>query len=175
MTAQDCTTETLDDGRRRLTFERRLNHPIERVWAALTEPHELEAWLARAEVDLTTGGRISLEWLNTDEDGNRYENAAATGTITRLDPPHLLEFDNDVHGLLRWELSDAGGATDLTFTSILALPDDVAARTQAGWHTHLDFLEEWLADGTRIDWPNWPRERWAAHNERYEASMRPIS
>ena len=44
----------------------------------------------------------------------------------------------------------------------------------AGWHVHLDFLEEAL-DGKPVDWPNWPRDRWAVLNEHYEASMRPIS
>jgi hypothetical protein len=55
------------------------------------------------------------------------------------------------------------------------MPDDHVASNQAGWHTHLEFLAQWLDDGTRIDWPNWPRERWAVHHERYAASMRPIS
>ena len=36
----------------------------------------------------------------------------------------------------------------------------------AGWHIHLDFLEEAL-DGHRVDWPNWPKDRWDAHHERY--------
>jgi uncharacterized protein YndB with AHSA1/START domain len=175
MTAQDCTHETLDDGRHRLVFERRLNHPVERVWSAITEPDEIEAWLARAELEPHEGGRVALEWLNTDEDGKRYEGANATGTVTRLQPPTLLELDTDVHGVLRWELRDAGGATDLTFTVVIAMPDDHVAMNEAGWHVHFDFLEDWLDDGTRVDWPNWPRERWAVHHERYAASMRPIS
>jgi uncharacterized protein YndB with AHSA1/START domain len=175
MTAPDCTHETLDDGRHRLVFERRLNHPVERVWAALTDPEQIEAWLARAELEPREGGRVHLEWLNTDEEGNRYEGANATGTVAAFDPPRLLELDTDVHGSLKWELRADGGRTDLTFTVVLAMPDEHLASNQAGWHVHLEFLEGWLDDGTRIDWPNWPRERWAVHHERYEASMRPIS
>jgi uncharacterized protein YndB with AHSA1/START domain len=175
MTAQDCTAETLDDGRHRLVFQRELNHPIDRVWAAITEPEEIEAWLARAEVDLATGGRVALTWLNTDEEGKRYEAADATGTITRLEPPRLIEYDTDVHGRLTWELRPEGDRTHLTFTVVIAMPDEHVPDNQAGWHVHLDFLDDWLDDGARVDWPNWPRERWQVHKDRYAASMRPIS
>jgi uncharacterized protein YndB with AHSA1/START domain len=172
MTTQDGTIQTHDDGTRVLRYERRLKHPIDRVWAAITEPDQIEAWLARAQVDLREGGSVSLEWLNTDENGERYDNSLATGTVTRLDPPRLVEYDTDVHGRLTWELRPEGDQTHLTFTAVIAeMPDDVAPKSLAGWHTHLDFLEEALDDGVRIDWPNWPRERWAAHNERYEAKL----
>ena len=55
------------------------------------------------------------------------------------------------------------------------MPDEHVSKNLAGWHSHLDFLAGWLDDGTRIDWPNWPREHWAEAHEVYEASMRPIS
>jgi uncharacterized protein YndB with AHSA1/START domain len=171
----DGTLETLGDGRRRMRFERRVRHPIDRVWRAITQPDEIEAWLARAEIDLRPDGRIYLEWLNTDEHGQRYEGAELTGTITRLEPPRLIEYSSDAHGLLTWELSEAGDETDLVFTCVVELPDDQALDNLSGWHVHLDFLEGWLDRGTRIDWQNWPREQWAAIHEAYEASMRPIS
>jgi hypothetical protein len=59
----DGTFEKRDD-RYVLRFERRLRHPIERVWAALTEPGELVGWLAEAEIELVEGGRVHLRWLN---------------------------------------------------------------------------------------------------------------
>jgi uncharacterized protein YndB with AHSA1/START domain len=164
------TYETREDGTRVLRFERRLNHPIGRVWAALTEPREIEAWLARAEIDLREGGRVRLEWLNADEHGQRYEHALATGTISRLDPPRLIELDTDVHGRLTWELRPEGDRTHLTFTAAVELPDANLAMVLAGWHVHLDFLEDALA-GERVDWPNWPRDRWAVHNARYEGHL----
>jgi uncharacterized protein YndB with AHSA1/START domain len=175
MTPRDGTHERLDNGRHRLRFERHLRHPVERVWRALTEPGEIEAWLARSGRPMVAGGDIELEWLNTDEDGKRYEGAHAHGTVTRFEPPHLIEWDTDPHGLLTWELAEAAGETLLTFTCVVDLPDADATDNRAGWRVHLEFLEEWLDDGVRVDWPNWPRERWAAHHERYEASMRPMS
>ena len=167
MTTNDGTIETRDDGTRVLRYERRLRHPIDRVWAAITEPDQIEAWLARAELDAVEGGRVRLEWLNTDENGDPY-GPVAVGTVTRVDPPRLIEYDVDVHGRLTWELRPEGDETHLTFTAASKVPDDQLASTLAGWHVHLDFLEEAL-DGARVDWTDWPRERWAALNARYEA------
>lgn len=167
----DCGTHTkLDDGRHQVRFERRLKHPIDRVWSAITEPDEIEAWLARAELEPREGGRVRLEWLNTGD-----EEVVARGTVAAIDPPRLLTLDTDAHGTLTWELRDDDGQTHLTFTATLDMPDEHVTMNVAGWHVHLDFLDDWLDDGTRVDWPHWPRERWDAIHERYEASMRPIS
>ena len=37
-------SQRIVDGRPALCFERRLSHPIERVWRAITEPAELAQW-----------------------------------------------------------------------------------------------------------------------------------
>jgi uncharacterized protein YndB with AHSA1/START domain len=166
MTDPYGTIDTLDDGRYVLRYDRRLRHPVEKVWAALTDPARVEEWLARAEVELAEGGRVRLEWLNGD--------AVAEGRVTRLEPPHTIEFDTDIHGRLLWELQPDGDGTRLTLTVTAELPDDHLASVRAGWHSHLDFLEEAL-DGRPVDWPNWPKHVWEKHNAVYEANMRPIS
>src|SRR4051794_17744470 len=53
----DGTLDTRDD-RHVMRYERRLAHPVERVWAALTQPSELRGWLADADIDLVAGGRV---------------------------------------------------------------------------------------------------------------------
>ena len=98
-------------GKQVMRLERRLAHPVERVWRALTEPDELAAWLALAELELVEGGRVVLTWQNTDEEGNT---AVARGTVSALDPPRLLELDTYIHGTLRWELEPIGDTTSLT-------------------------------------------------------------
>jgi uncharacterized protein YndB with AHSA1/START domain len=151
-----------------IRFQRRLAHPVERVWRAITEPDEIAAWLALAELELEQGGRVMLKWQNTDDDGNT---AVARGSVSALDPPRLLELDTDIHGRLRWELEPAGGDTVLTFTAEVELPADFETEVIAGWHIHLDHLEEVL-DGGTIDWPNWDRDHrpdWARIHERYAA------
>jgi uncharacterized protein YndB with AHSA1/START domain len=160
------TIETLDDGRYVLRYERQLRHPVEKVWEALTDPAEIEAWWARAQLELAEGGRARFEWLNGD--------AVADGRITRLEAPRAIEFDTDIHGRLLWELEPAGDGTRLTLTVTAELPDEHLASVRAGWHVHIDFLEDAL-DGRPVDWPNWPRDRFDVHHRHYEASMRPIS
>jgi uncharacterized protein YndB with AHSA1/START domain len=161
------TIETRPDGRYVLRYERRLRHPIEKVWAALTEPRQIQEWWAyAAELELAEGGRARFEWLNGP--------AVAEGRITRLEPPTAIEFDTDIHGRLLWELQPDDDGTRLRLTVTHAIPDEHVAEVRAGWHVHIDFLEDAL-DGRPVDWPNWPKARWEEHNAVYEASMRPIS
>jgi uncharacterized protein YndB with AHSA1/START domain len=154
--------------RRIIRFERRLDHPIERVWRAITEPDEMAKWLALAELDLVEGGTVVLTWQNTDDEGNT---AVARGTVSALDPPRLVEFDTDIHGRLRWELEPDGDGTALSFTADVELPPDYELEVLSGWHIHLDHLEEVLAGGA-IDWPNWSTEHrpdWDRIRESYAA------
>jgi uncharacterized protein YndB with AHSA1/START domain len=149
-----------------IRFERHLAHPVERVWAALTKPDELVHWWGEVEVDLVEGGRFVMRWLNTDEDGNA---AVMHATITRLQPPNLLETSGDLHGVLRWELRPEAGGTRLTFTSTLDLPEEYRTMTIAGWHFHLDALAEAL-DGRKVDLVN-PEDRWQPIHQRYVAKL----
>jgi uncharacterized protein YndB with AHSA1/START domain len=139
-TTADGILERTSDGRDRIRFERHLSHPVERVWAAITEPAEMAGWWGDAKVDLRQGGAFVLAWQNPGGPTMR-------ATITALDPPRLLETESDVHGTLRWELEPDGDGTSLTFTSTLDLPDEYRAQTLAGWHFHLDALATVLAGG----------------------------
>jgi uncharacterized protein YndB with AHSA1/START domain len=166
-----------------LRYERQLDHPVERVWAALTEPEQIRGWLAAAEeLELAKGGAIVLRWLNVPDDLQEWEGkgvdmpedhdpaAPVRGTITELDPPHLIEYETDQMGLMRWELRGEGSGCALTFTNTIELPEGhPPEQTLAGWHIHLDHLEEALA-GQEADWSNWTEkymDRWQAIRERY--------
>jgi uncharacterized protein YndB with AHSA1/START domain len=156
------------DGTHVLRWERRIPHPVPRVWRAVTEPAELAAWLAEADVDLRPGGRVQLRWQNTGESGER---AVATGTVARVDEPRLVEYDTDRHGLLRFELEpDGDGATLLTFTVLRGETDDAMLDlVRPGWHIHLEHLDAAL-DGEPVDWARWGelhRPRWQELREGY--------
>lgn len=150
-----------------LRFERHLAHPIEQVWAAITEPEQLLAWLGEAEIEPVSGGHIQVRWLNSDRQGN---SAIMQATITQFEPPHLLEYAGDIHGVLRFELREEGTGCCLTFSSTLPAPNAYLSESLAGWHSHLDFLEEAL-EGQAVDWTNWPFARWSRHHERYTRSL----
>lgn len=164
----DGTLETRD-GRHVLRYERRLAHPVERVWAAITEPRELRGWLGDVDIDLVEGGRVQVRWLNSDDEGNR---AVADGTVTALAPPRLLELDTEPHGVLRWELAAAGdGETALTLTVAVPAPNEQVGSARAGWHIHLEHLADALA-GRPVDWPRWSEDhlpRWKELHAEYVA------
>lgn len=162
----DGTIGTRDDGRGVLRYERYLAHSPQRVWAALTEPEQLVGWLAEATLDGIEGGAIRLRWLNTDPNGNH---AIMQGRITRLEEPRLLEWDSDIHGVLRWELRPAGSGTRLTLTITIEAAREQVELPAAGWHTHLEHLAESI-DGQPVDWTRWDRDhlpRWRQHHVRY--------
>ena len=65
------------DGRPALRLERYLDHPVERVWRAVSEPAEVRRWMpAAADWTLTLGAEFEL--------------GGQQGQITELDPPHLI-------------------------------------------------------------------------------------
>jgi uncharacterized protein YndB with AHSA1/START domain len=167
-----------------LRFERRFDHPIERVWATISEPERIEGWLARAELELEEGADVKLQWLNrtTDEQDEEYgietlregENSTiARGTVTAVDPPRLLEYDTDVHGLLRWELREEDGGSLLLFSATLpsTVSDSIAAQVLSGWQMHLELLDEALAGRPITDWSVWPIDRWAELRDHYARTL----
>ena len=56
-------------------LERLLPGPLERVWAYITESDKRAKWLAAGEFDLRVGGKVRLEFDNSQpllrEDGSR--------------------------------------------------------------------------------------------------------
>ena len=118
------------DGRPALRLERYLDHPVERVWRAVSEPAEVRRWMpAAADWTLTVGAEFEL--------------GGQQGQITELDPPHLIgwTFGPD---RFRFTLQAKGDGCALVFTHIFndAAP---AAQTAAGWECYLDRLDAQLA------------------------------
>src|SRR5688572_26190545 len=99
----DATLETID-GRPALRFERRLAHPVERIWRAVSRPAELERWFPAA-----------ADWTPTT--GETFEAAGATGEVTEVDPPHRLAwtFNGELYS---FELAAHEGGCRLVFTHL---------------------------------------------------------
>jgi uncharacterized protein YndB with AHSA1/START domain len=152
------TVHTRADGYQ-LRFERHLLHPVEKVWAALTDPAQLAQWLAPGEIELTLGGRVSLAF--TDGDG------VIDGRVTAIAPPRLLEFtwtdqDNDF-GFVRWELVDDGGTRLVLTHTVPEVARGFGLPMLAGWHSLLDQLAT-LLDGEPLPSSG---ERWQELHDHY--------
>jgi uncharacterized protein YndB with AHSA1/START domain len=183
----DLGTVEKVDGRHVIRFERPLAHPVDKVWAALTEPEQLAGWLAAAdELELQQGGRVELRWLNSGsrsewekygvilpDDFDPEEPEIVRGTVTAVDPPRLLEFDTDLHGILRWELREDGTGCALIFTNIPpeGFPEEMTTQVLSGWHQHLDTLSDALAGRPMLDWSKWSLDEWAQIRGRYAEAL----
>ncbi|MDF3042927.1 MAG: hypothetical protein K0Q71_5633 [Thermomicrobiales bacterium] len=143
--SRDGTVHERADGYQ-LRFERRLRHPVEKVWAAMTDPAQLAQWLAPGEMELTLGGRVYLAF--TDGDG------VIDGQVTAIAPPRLLEFtwtnEGNDFGFVRWELAPTAGGARLVLTHIV--PETARGfglPMLAGWHSLLEKLAA-LLDGQPV-------------------------
>ena len=117
-------------------FERSYQRPIEAVFAALTIPERLEAWLAAAQIEPRNGGAIVLNFADP-----RHE---MRGEIRHFEPPTLFEFTWPEAGvatpsLVRFELARASSGCRLILTQTFIAPGD-CPEVAAGWHEHLEHL-----------------------------------
>jgi uncharacterized protein YndB with AHSA1/START domain len=136
-------TATLDigDGRSTLRFDRVIDHPRARVWRAVTEPDELEAWFPTAVVyEQRVGAPMQFDF------GGQHGLDVWPGEVLEWDPPNVFAFAwaDDV---LRFELSDEGEATRLVFTHSFAHEPGKEARDAAGWEACFEAFDA-LLDGT---------------------------
>jgi len=113
-----------EDGQFVLRFERRLAHPAEKVWAALTDPAELSHWFPQdVEADLRPGGTMRFTFRNG-------EAPPFDGEVLVYDPPRVFAY-RWAADVLRWDLRPDGGGCLLTFTDTGT--DQGQGRPGRGW------------------------------------------
>jgi uncharacterized protein YndB with AHSA1/START domain len=147
----------------RLRLTRRLAHPPDKVWRALTEPDHLAAWFPDT---------IVVERWEVGA-GLRFEHAKGLfepfeGEVLEVTPGRALEFSWG-SDRLRFELEPDGDGTRLTLLDTI---DELgkAARDGAGWHVALDRLEHDLAGTT----PSWSSpDRWREVHPSYVEALGP--
>jgi uncharacterized protein YndB with AHSA1/START domain len=129
-------------------FERHLPADIHAVFAAITDPGQLQLWLCRSEVDARTGGYVQ-HWFG---DGPAE---ICSGRVTAWQPPTLFEYEwrfpGEPDSVVRWDLSSDGEGTRLRLEHRL-LGEKHAAGYGAGWHAHLDGLDA-VVKGVAV--PSW--------------------
>jgi uncharacterized protein YndB with AHSA1/START domain len=138
----------LDDGGRvALRFRRRLPHPPEKVWRALTESEHLQHWMPCDLVgERRAGAALTLPFWPAHVERYGIDDPVLQGEIRVWEPPSVFEWTWDTE-VLRWELAADGDGTVLTFTTWPGDDDPAgAANTAAGYHVCLDALAG-LLDG----------------------------
>ncbi len=126
-----------------MVIGRTLPHPIDEVWAGMTQPDALEKYVGRPEGDLRRGGHYELP------DGTR-------GAILRCDPPRLLTVSFTRPGGQTAELEvhlaaeDSSTHVELKYASIRSgyfLINSNSGEWAAGpgWEFFLDHLEGYLS------------------------------
>jgi uncharacterized protein YndB with AHSA1/START domain len=149
------------DGRWRLEFTRRLPHPPEKVWPALTEPEHLAAWFPTTiEGERAAGAALRFTFPHG-------EAPPFDGEIITYDPPSVLEYRWGPD-TLRFELRPDGDGSMLTLLDTID-EHGKAARDAAGWHVCLDLLANHLAGEASPDL----RTRWKPLHDSYVARFGP--
>ncbi|SDY71588.1 Uncharacterized conserved protein YndB, AHSA1/START domain [Amycolatopsis xylanica] len=137
-----ATLHTVEE-RPMLRLERKLAHPPEKVWRAITDPAELKHWFpAAVKAELKPGAPIEFA----------FDDVSTVGEILDCDPPRLFAFtwNEDV---LRWEITPDGDGSRLLFTHTFgrgepAIAALAAGRNATGWDVCLAALEARLDGGT---------------------------
>jgi uncharacterized protein YndB with AHSA1/START domain len=146
-----------------ITFHRRSRHSAHRLWAAITDPDEVSAWMTYpARIDLRVGGDYHIDFSRTDE-------GALDGVIVRVEPERTVAF---VWGrsVLEWVIEpDGAGCRYAIVHHGQKPPSERDGYTDeglaAGWHSWIDAL------GAHLDGVASTAEALSAH-ETLQASYR---
>ena len=130
-----------------LTFERRLSHPKEIVWKAITDPKEIFRWLPDYKGIFEGYKRGAIDLVNT------VSGSHVTGAILVWELHQLFEYEWHIapnpdwfpHGepesVIRWELRQDGDSDTILTVTHSSVTKSTALRFAPGWHAYLDRLE----------------------------------
>jgi len=134
----DGVYRVTESGEHEVRFDRRVDQPVAKVWAALTDPAVLKNWLGNVKIEPRVGGEFILDFRGQE---------LMTGMITAFEPRHVLAFtwvekNNLPPSRVRWELSRDGDGCRLVLTH--TYPANMARKEivpfLAGWHAFLDVI-----------------------------------
>lgn len=129
---------TVEDGEWVLVLDRILEHPVQVVWAALTESAQLSTWGPfKPDRDLTSPGAVWLEHIDMPEA------AGAEGYVLEVEVPCLLVYKWGTD-ILRWELRAVEDKTSLILRHRFTQRQH-APSYAAGWHLCMKGLAGSLA------------------------------
>lgn len=138
-----------------LVFERVLPGPIDRVWKYIVDSEKRGKWFASGQLEPYPGGKMDLIFSNSqlsnapDPTPEKYkefgDGFVSQATVLAIDPPKKLSIDWE-NGIITFELQEQeGDEVKLTLTHEKLHEDrDQRLGAMAGWHVHLEILEDQL-------------------------------
>jgi len=138
-----------------IVFRRRLRHPLQDVWAAVTDPDQVAVWfMTTVHREDARGGHLEMDHPN---------GVRATGRVLEWRPPRVYAYEWNLApgpsvprgetSIVRWELNPCEEGTELVLThqKLTRATAEVFVR---GLSTFLDRLSAHL-DGTPLPHPPW--------------------
>ncbi|WP_308192178.1 SRPBCC domain-containing protein [Mycobacterium sp. MYCO198283] len=111
---------------------RELPHPVESVWAWLTDPDRLRRW--SPVVPDRALERVGPADIQEDPDA-----AVLDGEVLAVDPPRELVHRWGADDVLQWRLTPTAAGCRLMLDHSMPSPE-ASSRMAAGWHLCLDVL-----------------------------------
>lgn len=112
-----------------------IDAPPERVFDVLTDPQEVERWIAsKAEIELQPGGKYLLGWEGMEgmKIVELVDNQKLAFTMVGMEP------DSDT--VVTWTLEGSGGKTRLTLVHSGFGLDEKTEGIQAGWRNFMGWI-----------------------------------
>ena len=146
-----------------LRFARRLRHPREMVWRALTEDDHLDAWFPTT-IEGARATSAPLRFSFREGEGDSF-----TGAMRVFDPPSVMELQWGPD-IVRFELHREGDTVTRLDLVVTFSEWGKASRDGAGWHVCLDRLVS-VIDGVKPTWS--VADRWREVHRVYVEQLGP--
>lgn len=146
-----------------LEIYRDLPGPIERVWDYLTKSDLRQKWLCAGDVSSDVGGEVVFQFDHsrlskhpTPDSHKGGGDQHMTGIVRAYDPPHHLAFswpsaESEAPTEVVIKLVEIDGGVRLHLRHERLSTREYKSGASAGWHTHLDILDDVLDDRTGRD------------------------
>ena len=153
-----------EDGTYTVALTRLINHPISKVWDAITNPAQVAIWLGQMVMELKVGGDFSMKFYGD----HPYQ---MQGIIKEIEAPTLLIYSWVPTGMppnvITWRLKEISPTQTELFLSFSNVTER-ATMAGTGWHMSIQYMIE-VMDGTLTSY-NWQQETFDDLHLKYAAA-----